>query len=210
MTSKKDQDEEKRAVEQFDSLRQPANFRDPPRTPAQLWSGIRDAAALAKLCSLAMLPQFQFTRGIQQDFRLEASILGEPTVLASKELVKGSYEFRGLRGPQSIELRPADRVLLDARKRDNKFELSLPTYGFELARKYGNPHATTGTAATAGIHATIPRLVLDSDSHPAKRSLRVTLDPIGQRGRASVSAVTGPSFACLDVKYADGNRPKKD
>src|SRR5262249_12631747 len=35
--------EEKRATEQFEILRRPEHFRDPPRTPAQLWPGVRDA-----------------------------------------------------------------------------------------------------------------------------------------------------------------------
>ena len=204
LTSQKDRDEEKRAKKQFEALSLPENFRNPPRTPAQLWTGIRDAAALANLCKLAMLPQFAYTRGQVFSDRLESSVVEEAAVRPTAGLPQGTYEFQNLRGQQAIQLRPADRVLLDVRKREGKFELSLPAYANEMAVKYDLPRATTGTAATAGIHATIPKLRLKSDSQYAELSFLTTLEPIGERGNANLLEVVRPKFAWFDVKYADG------
>ena len=105
-----------------------------------------------------------------------------------------------------MQLRPADRVLLEARKRNDKFELFLPTYGYEIAQKYNFPRATTGTAATSGIHATIPAFELDNGSSDAKIKLSVTLEPLGERGAANLLEMPRPQFAWFDIAYAD-NKP---
>jgi hypothetical protein len=209
LVSKKDRDEEVRAKRQFEALSRPENYQNPPRTPAQLWTGIRDANALADLCRRAMLPQFHYAHGETFTDRLEATLANEAAMRVTPALKPGVYDLRGLRGPQAVQLRPADRVLLEARKRDDKFELFLPTYGREIAEKHDFPRATTGTAATGGIHATIPAFQLDNGSNDADIKLSVTLEPLGERGTANLLETPRPKFAWFDAVYADGKPAEK-
>ena len=103
-----------------------------------------------------MLPQFRYAHGEAFTDRLEATLANEAAMRVTPALKPGVYDLARPARSASRALRPADRVLLEARKRDDKFELFLPTYGREIAEKHDFPRATTGTAATGGIHATIP------------------------------------------------------
>lgn len=206
LTSKEHREEEQRALKQFAILRQPEQFRDPPRTPGQLWPGIREAKALAELCRGAMLPQFPYSSGKRLADRLEATVPEEGVLRTTPAIEPGTYDLWGLNGPQAIQLRPADRVLFQARRRDNAFELFLPPYAYETAAKANppRPRAITGTAATGGIQGTIPELSAIPGSNDTGLSLTVTLEPSGERRAANLLEVTRPKFVWFDVAYEDG------
>jgi hypothetical protein len=203
LTSKKDRDEEARAKRQFQQLGDPKNYQNPLRTPAQLWTGVRDAATLADLCRRAMLPQFRFAQGERFSELLEASLSGSSGIRVTPALEPGVYQLRDLRKEQSIQLSPADRIMLEARKSNNKFELFLPTYAHELAEQYDLPRTTTGTAATGGIHASIPAFRLNNGSNDAEIAMTVTLEPLGERAAPTSLKKVIPQFAWFDVAYTD-------
>ena len=209
LTSKTAREEEQRAMKQFEILTRPEHFRKPLRTPAQLWTGIRDAKSLAALCKRAMLPQFPFSSGRPLPDLLEATLTGERALRTSPGLPPGVYEFWGLRSRQAIHLFPADRVLLQARKRDDKFELFLPAYAFEIAKDRNLPRETNGTAANGGIHGTIPELRFVNQSNYAELSLAMTLEPISDGRVAENLKVARPHLAWFEVAYADGKPPAK-
>ncbi|HEV3436259.1 MAG TPA: vWA domain-containing protein, partial [Gemmata sp.] len=206
LTSDEDLEEQQRALKQFEVLRRPEQFRDPPRTPGQLWPGVREAKALAELCRGAMLPQFPYSSGKQLADRLEATVPEEGVLRTTPAIEPLVYDLWGLNGPQAIQLRPADRVLFQARRRDDAFELFLPPYAYETATKANppRPRATTGTAATGGILGTIPELTGVSGSNDTGLSLTVTLEPSGERRAANLLEVTRPKFVWFDVAYEDG------
>ncbi|HEV3384648.1 MAG TPA: vWA domain-containing protein, partial [Gemmata sp.] len=207
LTSKEHKAEEQRAVKQFEIIGQPEQFREPPRTtPAKLWTGIRDAKSLAELCRGAMLPQFPYSSGKRLVDRLEATLPEEGVLRTTPALEPGVYDLWGLSGQQSIQLRPADRVLFQARRRDNAFELFLPAYAYETATKANTPRpqASSGTAASGGIYGTIPELIDIPGSNDTGLSLAVTLEPSGERRAANLLEVTRPKFAWFDVAYEDG------
>src|SRR5262249_50244257 len=134
--------EEERAMKQFEILETAAFFRDQNRTPARLHSGIRNADKLTQECKEALLPQFPYLRDGKLVGRLEASIRDtEAGLKPSPLLARGVYDFWGLRGPQSLQLWPGDRVLIQARRSEKggKFELYLPEYGFEVSQQKGRP-----------------------------------------------------------------------
>jgi hypothetical protein len=204
LTSKEHREEEQRALKQFEVLQRPEQFRDPPRTPVQLWSGVREAKALAELCRGAMLPQFPFSSGRQLAKRLEATVPEEGVLRTTTPLEPAVYDLWGLRGQQAIQLRPADRVLFQARRRDNAFELFLPAYAYETATKTSRPRASSGTAASGGIFGTIPELAVNSGSNDTGLSLAVTMEPNGERRAANLLEITRPKFAWFDVVDEDG------
>ncbi len=210
-TTAEAKEEEKRATKQFEVLRQPDRFRDPPGVPAQLWPGIHDANALADLCRRAMLPQFPYSGEKRLADRIEATIPEEGVVRATTPVQPGVYDLWGLRGPQALQLRPGDRVLLQARrdKPNERFELYLPTYGYEIAQKEGRPYNSTGNAATAGIRGTIPALKLVNGSNYADLNAVMTLEPIGERKAANLLEVTRPQFVWFDANYDDGKPAEK-
>ncbi len=209
LTSMTAREEEQRAMKQFEILTRPEHFRQSARTPAQLWTGIRDAKSLAALCRRAMLPQFPYSSGTPLPDLLEATLTGEGALRTSPGLRPGVYNFWGLFGPQRIQLYPADRVLLQANRRENKFELSLPAYAFDLAKDKDLPRATSGTAKDGGIHGTIPELRLENKSNYAKLSLAVTLEPVSDGRAANDLEVARPKLAWFDVAYADRMPPAK-
>jgi hypothetical protein len=203
MTTEEDVEAQKAGKVQFEILTRGEHFIEPPRTPAHLWTGVNDAAALAEVCRNAMLPQFRYARGEQRPDQIEASIAGDSGMRVTPPLNPGVYNIRGLHNPQALQVRPADRVLLEGRRRDGKFELFLPPYGHEVAVRRDFPRATAGTAATGGIHAAIPEFRLANFSNHADLSLAVTLEEIGERGAANLLEVRRPKFVWFDVRNAD-------
>jgi hypothetical protein len=201
---------EEKAMAQFKVLTNRDRFLKQHRTPAELLSGIEDARRLADVCQRAMLPQFPFYNEKGKSFRLEATIPGS-TVTATPPLPAGIYDFWGLRGSQSLQLRPGDRVMVQTHRDDvkDKPDLYLPTYAFETADKLGFPQNSAGTEATAGIRATIPELKLVNKSNDADISMVMTLEPIGARRALERLNVTRPTFVWFDAAYADGKLPDK-
>jgi hypothetical protein len=203
LTSKAGQAEEDAAVEQFKILRDPVHFSKSRRTPAQLWTKIHDARALAKLVKGAMLPHFQYSDGKRLTDRLEATVPEEIVQRTTPGLGHEVYQFFGLRNPQSLQLRPGGRVMLDAKRNNNgKFDLSLPAYAMEVARKERLPRNTTGTAQS-GIHGTLPMLTRKADSFHHNLSAVMTLEPVDERHPNELEAPR-PQFVWFDVAYADG------
>ena len=201
LTSKEHRDEEQRALKQFEILRRPEQFRDPPRTPAQLWAGVREAKALAELCRGAMLPQFPYSSGKRLANRLEATVPEEGVLRTTPALEPGVYNLWGLRGQQAIQLRPADRVLFQARREGDAFELFLPPHAYETAGKTNPPCPRT---KSGGISGTIPELAVIPGSNDTALAMTATLEPSGERKAANLLEIIRPKFAWFDVAYEDG------
>lgn len=209
MTSETDRQAEQSAKTQFEILEETVHFLQKRRTPAKLWTGVNDAAALAKVCKAAMLPKFMYARGEQRPDRIEASIAGDSAIRVTPPLEPGVYKIRGLHKPQDVQLWAGDRVMLEGRRRDGKFELFVLPFAHEVATRRLFPRKTSGTAASAGIHATVPEFKLTNFSSHADVSLAVTLEPISDRGSADLLEVDRPHLAWFDVQSADGSPPEK-
>jgi hypothetical protein len=210
MTSESNLAEQKLGKAQFEILTRSEHFLNltPQRTPAQLWTGINDAAALAEVCRNAMLPRFRYARGEQAPDLIEATIAGDSGMRVTPPLDPGVYSIRGLHNPQAVQLRAADRILLEGRRRDGKFELALPAYGHEVATRRDLPR--TGAAGTGGILAAIPEFKLANFSNHADVSLAVTLEEVGERNAQNLLEMKRPRLAWFDVRYADGSSFDKD
>ncbi len=206
LTAQEHLEEEKRALKQFEILSRPEQFRDPPRTPVQLWSGVREAKALAELCRGAMLPKFPYSSGKGLAKRLEATVPEEGVLRTTPPLEANVYDLWGLRGQQAIHLRPADRVLFQARRRDNFFELFLPAYAYETVTKVNPPRPRSASSAVpnSGIFGTIPEMSEIRGSNDIGLSLTVTLEAGGERKAANLLEVTRPKLAWFEAKYDDG------
>ena len=208
LTSEDDLKAEKTAKNQFEALERSEHFLQKQRTPARLWTGVRDAATLGKVCRDAMLPQFRYARGEQRPDQIQASI--DSGMRVTPPLDPGVYNIRGLHNPQALQVRAADRVLLEGRRRDGKFELFLPAYGHEVASRRDFPRSTTPTAATGGILAAIPEFRLTNFSNHADLAMAVTLEEIGESGPANLLEVRRPNFVWFDVRNADRTPLEKE
>jgi hypothetical protein len=212
-TSKQDRKEIERAMKQFEPITLKSNLRvntdrDQLRTPGQLWDGVVDAKTLAKTCRQAMLPRFPYKNKIDGKYveKLEASLREEFGIRPTLPLKSSSYQVEGLREPQSVLLRPGDRLLCQARLRNEALELFLPPYAYETISKANSlyPRASSGTDTVKGIYGTIPELTKVERANFVDLSLTVTLEAIGERRAENLLEVTRPIFAWFDAKYEDG------
>jgi hypothetical protein len=222
LKSEKDLAEEKRAVAQFAVLSNPANYaQKPDKTPAKLWSGIPDADALARTVSGVLVPKYRYAGGPadrQVDKQIEVTIRdAEDVSRATPGLLPGEYRIRSgprapqLRVPQTLQVRPADRVLVQTRRGpDGNVELYLPPYAFETAEREQRPReAARDKAATGGIYGTVPAFEVDFGGADVNLRAAMTLELIGERRDADHLEVVPPKFVWFDVNRIDGKPPER-
>ena len=139
LTSESDLKAEKVGKTQFEILTGASTSSNRNAPPRSSGPGSDDAATLAEVCRNAMLPQFRYARGEQRPDQIEATIAGDSGMRVTPPLDPGVYNIRGLHKAQAVEIFPADRVLLEGRRRDGKFELFLPPYAHEVASRRDFP-----------------------------------------------------------------------
>ena len=215
MGSKAGRQEEEAALKQFEVLTRPEHFREPPRTPARLWAGVRDSKSLAERVTQAMVPVVGFQRvpeagGAGQFGRVPVTIprqggdQGEGFYKPTPPLKYGVYDLWGLRTPQKLQLATGDRVLLRARQQGDSFDLAIPPLAFETADRLNLPRETTNGPGGGGVYLTIPEVTVEGKVGHCHLKMTATLEPVGGSRPGELQQVPRPLFAWFDVAYADG------
>ena len=198
-----DSAEGKRAMEQFKSVELPEQFRDPQRTPARLYKGIRNSAAFASTFKDAVLPRVNYL-GDSQQRTLGVTLAGEAVYRTTDpHLAPGVYELFGLGTPQKLQLFPGDRVLLGARSEKNNLKLSIPaaTYNLPDRAEYNR----VVRSDDGPMLLSIPKFAFGDETTTSRGlAMLATLEPRPDARTQELLRAPRPLFAWFDVNYADG------
>src|SRR5262249_20187135 len=155
--------EYKAARIQFDAIEGTQNYETRGRTPAQIWPKHGDGKVtrlersihLSEALKEAMPPRATTRRKDNMAGHLPVSIAAEKRWAWLDPLQDpGRYQLWALESRQTLQLDPADRLLLELKRGKDGIEIALPSY---IQARPDLPVRTRATSADGIVHLTVPR-----------------------------------------------------
>ncbi len=198
-------DQQTKAIDQFDVTTHLPTFRERGRTPAVIYPNVKNAAGIAEKIREAMRPRVKYCREeTANDSRawrnLIVTLPGEPTRRPSIGVPAGDYYLRGLRDPQKLRLEPGDRVILTSVASGNKFNLTVPSFAYDLA---GDPNTGWPRAQSNAVRMTLETTRLRAPGGFTDLDAVVTLESNSTQA-GEYLRLPRPAFAWFDVTGPDG------